>query len=173
MACTGSTRASGSPQGGGEPARRAMVGGLALSSATILAGGGNSLVNAVLARWLSPRQFGDAGLLVTVLLVATAGAGTLQLLAARRVAGGEDPVTVRSELHRRAWSLGGGAALAMTVASGGLARLFHVDGALPFVVFALGLPWFLAQAVERGLLQGRFRFGALAATMLEIGRAHV
>ncbi len=57
-------------------------------------------------------------------------------------------------------------ALAITVSSPLIAAVTSSASAVPFVLLAAGLPCYLAQAVERGVLQGRLRFGDLAATLV-------
>jgi O-antigen/teichoic acid export membrane protein len=46
-----------------------------------------------------------------------------------------------------------------------LAALLHSPSSLPYIVVGAGMPAFLAQAVERGLLQGQQRFGSMIAAL--------
>jgi O-antigen/teichoic acid export membrane protein len=137
-----------------------------------VSGAGNYAVNAMLARWLTPEEFGDASLLVTLLLMMTALAGCFQLVSARytsaAVAGGDHDgvMAVRLRLTRTAWTVGGALGLATALGAERLADLFTVGDPTALAVFGLGLPLFLAQAVERGILQGRLAFGRLAGTFI-------
>jgi O-antigen/teichoic acid export membrane protein len=141
---------------------------LLLTAATLVASGVNYLLNLLLARWMTPSEFGDANLIVTVMLGLTAVAVALQLLAARRISttdtAGAD--VHRRRLLRRAWAVGVAVAAVMTIASPFLQRMTSSASAVPFVLLAVGLPCYLAQAVERGVLQGQLRFGSLSATLV-------
>jgi O-antigen/teichoic acid export membrane protein len=154
-------------------AGRSLVrGGAVLSLAMLVANAGNYGLNIGLARWLSRAEFGDATLLVTLFLVATAVAVTLQLITAREVArldgGGDGRAADSLErwLARRATRWGVVAAFVLAAASPLLSDLFRMGGSLPLLVFAAGLPAFLALAVHRGARQGRLRFGRLALSFV-------
>ena len=152
--------------------RRVVAGGALLTGAMTVSGAGNYALNALLARWLTPEEFGDASLIVTLLLVVTALAGCLQLVAARygsaALARSDHDATmaIRQRLTRTAWTLGGVLALAVALGADGLAAGFKVADPTALVIFGLSLPLFLAQAVERGILQGRMAFGRLAGSFL-------
>ncbi len=138
-----------------------------VGSATLAASLANYLLNLLLARWLSPGPFGDANLVVTLLLAVTAVAVTLQLVTARRIGIGEaNGAAIRSQLLTRAWRVGV-ATGAIGIAISPLVRdATSSASAVPFVALAIGLPWYLAQAVERGVLQGTLRFSSLAMTLI-------
>ena len=139
-----------------------------LTGATLAASGVNYALNLLLARWMTPSEFGDANLVVTVMLGLTAVAVTLQLVTAQRIstAPAATQAVERLALLRRAWSVGLLVAIAIAVFSPLIASATSSASAMPFVLLALGLPFYLAQAVERGALQGRLRFGDLAATLI-------
>ena len=138
-----------------------------VGTATLVASVANYGLNLVLARWLEPAEFGDANLVVTLLLAITAVAVTLQLVAAKRISDAEgDVATVRVPLVRRAWWTGMALAVIGVAGAPVVRELTSSASAVPYVVLALGLPWYLAQSVERGVLQGCLRFGALASTLL-------
>ena len=139
-----------------------------LTGATLAASGVNYALNLLLARWMTPSEFGDANLVVTVMLGLTAVAVTLQLVTAQRIstAPAATQAVERLALLRRAWSVGLLVAIAIAVFSPLIASATSSASAMPFVLLALGLPFYLAQAVERGALQGRLRFGGLAATLI-------
>lgn len=149
------------------PAPSLARGGGLLAVATVAANAGNYALNLLLGRWLSPAEFADATLMVTLMLTLTSVALCLQLVAARFV--GADPAgsaRVIATLHRYAWL--GGTALGLLLI--GLApqwqQLFQTSSAWPFVVLGVGVPAYLAQSVGRGILQGRFRFGWIAASLV-------
>lgn len=157
--------------------RAIASGGAILGIAMIAANGGNYLLNVFLGRWLTPAEFADANLMVTIMLLATAVAVSLQLIGARftsvleteRADGGDVDASIaglRVWLERRA--LIGGVLLALVLAGGAdwWREFFNSADALPFVVLGLGMPFYFIQAVGRGELQGRLSFGSLAATFV-------
>lgn len=147
---------------------------LVLTVATLIASGGNYLLNLLLARWMTPSEFGDANLIVTIMLGLTAVAISLQLITAQSVSTASSDhadtsaswMGLRRNLLRRSWL--GGAALAMVLAaaSPAIRDVTSSASAVPFVLLALGMPFYLAQSVERGVLQGRLKFLDLAATLV-------
>ena len=139
-----------------------------LTGAMLAASGVNYALNLFLARTMTPSEFGDANLIVTVMLGLTAVAVTLQLVTAQRVSTAprpEQPAQRRS-LQRWAWRVGLVTAAALAASSPLVASATSSASAVPFVLLAAGLPFYLSQAVERGVLQGRLHFGDLAATFV-------
>lgn len=149
--------------------RALVVGGTLLGVATVAANAGNYVVNLLLGRWLSPGEFADATLMVTLWLTMSGVAMALVLVTARFV--GIDPygpstATLLRRLRRVAWLAGLGLAVLLAAGSPLWAGVFHTGGAWPFVVLAVGLPFHLALAVGRGTLQGRLGFRRLAASLI-------
>lgn len=141
-----------------------------LSGAVAIAGLGNYATNALLARRLDSEAFGDAALIVTLMLVITALAGCMQLLVASRTARVADlesmSITLVARYRRYAW-VGGGILAGVTAATSPvLSSLLNTGSALPFVIFAAAIPFQLVLAVDRGQLQGNMRFGALSRTFV-------
>jgi O-antigen/teichoic acid export membrane protein len=122
---------------------------------------GNYLFNVVMGRALGPALFSDLAVIVTLLLVVTLAAGSLQTAAAKAATepGGE---AVQAWLRRRAVAGGVAVAGVMALGSPTLATFFNASSAWPFTIFGLGVPALFAQAVDRGFLQGGARFGRLA-----------
>ncbi len=123
--------------------------------------GGNYLFNVVMGRALGPAPFSDLLVVLTLLLAMTLVSGTLQTAAAKLATesgGGAASRWLRSR------ALGAGSVLALVIAAGSpmLSRFFNVESPLPFIIIAAGVPALLAQAVDRGVLQGSVRFGRLA-----------
>lgn len=155
----------------GEPIEAAPSMGKAsatLASAMLVASAGNYLLNLFLARWMQPDEFGDANLMVTLMLATGAVAVALQLLTARRIstADAETARAARRASLRRAWMIGGAIGLLAVVGAPTLRDATSSASALPFVILGVGIPLYLAQAVERGVLQGELRFKRLALTFL-------
>lgn len=144
-------------------ARRQLSGALVLTGTMLGVSAANYLLNLILARFLSPAEFGDANLAVNLVLAAAAAAATFQLLSARHGAI-DDPngIDARRRLMRWAWGVGGAIGLGLTLGAPALAHTFTTSTPLLFVVVGLGIPVYLAQAVLRGALQGDLRLGRLA-----------
>ena len=152
--------------------KQLATGGAILGVAMIIANGGNYLLNVFLGRWLEPAEFADANLMVTIMLLVTAIAISLQLIAARftgihTVNGDEAAIVSMAQwLERRAAIAGGAVAVVLAAASPLLRDVFNSASAWPFVILGVGMPFYLVQAVGRGVLQGRLGFRPLAATFV-------
>lgn len=155
-----------------DDAKSLAAGGAALGIAMIIANAGNYLLNVFLGRWLTPAEFADANLMVTIMLLVTAAAISLQMIAARfagvyEVREDRDATSAMATwLGRLSWIGGGLLAAVLIVGSSPLATFFNSESAWPFVILGLGMPFYLAQAVGRGVLQGRLTFRPLAATFV-------
>ena len=167
------------PEVGRKPApwfvRRVAAHPLLTSSAlfflsTTLVNGGNYLFNLLLGRWLGPALFADVSIIITLFLFLTFITAGFQQTAAKFSAiysADHAPARVfalRRWLNRRSWVLG---ALCLLIVGGGAPfwqTFFHTTSPWIFVIFALGLPVYFVQGIDRGILQGQMRFGALAAS---------
>lgn len=129
---------------------------------------GNYLFNLILGRWLGPAAFSDLSIIVTLFLIVIFVTATLQTITARFTAvhTSENELEKISRLRvtmlRWAWGLGALLLLAFTLGAPLWANFFHTQSPIPFVIFGIGLPFYLAQGVNRGVLQGQTRFKALA-----------
>jgi O-antigen/teichoic acid export membrane protein len=130
------------------------------------ASGANYAVNALTARWFDAQGFSDASLLVTLVMLVTIGAVALQLMASRRVVVGGDPDAAIGWLHTLARQIGLWVGGVLVVLAPLWERVFSTSSALPFVLLGLGVPLYLSQAVDRGVLQAELRFVALAGTFV-------
>ncbi len=142
----------------------AARGATILTLATIGANLGNYIVNVMLGRWLTPEEFSDATLMVTLMLAATALAVSLQLVAAKTITGGTSRVA--GWLTSRALIIGSVLGAALVGGSPVLASFFNTESAVPFAILGIGMPFYAMQSVGRGVLQGRMQFGPLAATFV-------
>ncbi|MEM7093242.1 MAG: oligosaccharide flippase family protein [Actinomycetota bacterium] len=159
--------------GAGTDGKALVAGGSVLALAMFAANGGNYLLNVFLGRWLSPPDFADANLMVTLMLLVTAIAVSLQLIAARfagihAVSGTEDDTRAMAQSLQR-WAMIGGIAFGVLLGAGApmWADIFNVASPLPFIVLGLGMPCYLIQAVGRGVLQGQLEFRKLAGTFVK------
>lgn len=130
--------------------------------------GGNYLFNLILGRWLGPAYFADLSLLVTLMLMMTFITITFQLTAAKFAAAYtaqedvERLLGMRLWLARQAWIWGGLFALILILGAPFWQQFFHTVSMWPFIILGVGIPVYLAQGVERGMLQGQMRFSRLA-----------
>ena len=144
-----------------------LSGSVLLLSMTVV-NGGNYLFNLILGRWLGPAAFADLSLIVTLFLVVTLATATVQTVATKFSAtySAADNLPYIAGLRRWlgswAWFTGGLLLLFFGLGAPLLQQFFHTASAWPFVVLGLGLPVYLAQGVDRGLLQGQTRFGLLS-----------
>ena len=152
--------------------KQLAAGGSILAIATVAANAGNYLLNVFLGRWLTPAEFADANLMVTLMLLVTAIAVSLQLLAARfagvHQANGEPTRTdaLANWLVRRAGVVGVVLAAGLILPASWWQEFFNSGSPWPFVILGAGMPFYMAQAVGRGVLQGRLAFAPLAATFI-------
>jgi O-antigen/teichoic acid export membrane protein len=137
---------------------------LVLAAGMAVANAGNYAFNLVMAFLLGPEAYGALAALLALVLVGSVPGLALQAVVARRttLAGG-------AAWPGAGWLVGraGVGLIVLTVLAGpGLVLFLHLDSALPVLWLALALaPTPLLFAVQ-GLLQGRERFGALAAVMV-------
>ena len=146
--------------------------GLVLAIMTVNAG--NYGVNVLLANKLEPSLFGDASLMVTVLLLTGVLAATLQLstsVAILSSPSGQDKRLRAMRLLTNRLGLIGGVSLA--VISPLATSILRVESPWALVVMAAGVPLHLQLAVERGRLQGRLQLGRLALTFVVEGVVRV
>lgn len=156
---------SGSSHGGG-----LLRGGAVLFISATLVNAGNYLFNLIMGRWLGPSAFADLSLIVTLLLVTSFLTTSVQTPTARFsavfAAARDLPgiASLRRFSLRLALLIGLGLMVIFALGAPLWTSFFSVSSPIPFILFGLFAPFFLVQGVERGLLQGRTRFGLLAAT---------
>ena len=152
--------------------RALLAGGTILAVAMMAANAGNYGLNVLLGRWLGTGEFADANLMVTLMLLATAIAVSLQLISCRfagrhHVSGTNDRADQLARwLEHRAIIAGMTLGVVLVAGAPWLSRFFQTRSAWPFAILGLGIPFYLAQGVGRGMLQGRLRFGSLAMTFV-------
>ena len=139
------------------------------SSATIV-NIGNFLFNLLLGRWLGPSSFSDLSVVITLFLTIMFFAATLQTATAHFTA----IYTSRNDLKKIAnlrmimlrWAAGIGIFLMSVFGFGSsvFQEFFGTDSEQIFIIFAFGIPFYMLQGVNRGILQGQTRFRSLSAT---------
>lgn len=152
--------------------RRLVGGGSMLAAAMMIANAGNYVLNLYIGRVLTPAEFSDANLMVTFLFSLTTIALCLQLVAARFIArndalgfSGDSDQLARS-LRRVALIAGVATGVVLAVASTSWSDVFHTASPLPFVILGVGVPFWLVQAVGRGVMQARLQFAPLALSFV-------
>jgi len=154
---------------------RHLRGGFFASSALLfismsIVNGGNYLFNLLLGRWLGPAAFADLTLIITLMLMVIFITATFQLTAVKFTAiytvDNDDARLngMRRWLKRHARFLG---IILMLILAGGAPlwqQFFHTQSAFPFIILGIGLPFYFAQGIDRGILQGQMRFSRLAGS---------
>lgn len=147
-----------------------LTGSALLFISATLVNAGNYLFNLLLGRWLGPAAFADLSLMVTLFLVTSFITAGLQTPAARfgaLFAADQDLqglASVRRWGKRRAAWIGVGLMLVLALGAPLWASFFSTASLWPFVIFGIFIPFYMLQGVDRGLLQGRTKFGWLAVT---------
>jgi O-antigen/teichoic acid export membrane protein len=148
--------------------RTLLAGSTLLFVSTFSANAGNYVSTLVMARWLGPDAFADANLIFTLPLLLSFATMTFTLTTAKFSAeytAQSDLFALSSLRHwliRRALLVGASMTVLFALGAPLLANGFHIGSAWPFLIFSVGLPMFVAQSVDRGVLQGQIRFGLLA-----------
>jgi O-antigen/teichoic acid export membrane protein len=137
---------------------------LVLAAGMAVANAGNYAFNVVMAFLLGPEAYGALAALLALVLVGSVPGLALQAVVARRttLAGG-------AAWPGAGWLVGraGAGLVLLTVLIGpGLVLFLHLDSAVPVAWLALALAPTPLLFATQGLLQGRERFGALAAVMV-------
>lgn len=150
--------------------RRLVTGGALLAVAMLAANAGNYVLNLFLGRVLTPAEFSDANLMVTLLFTLTAIALCLQMVAARFVARSDEsgyPGDSDALVRRlRMFALWAGILVGGVFVGGAVlwSDVFRTASPWPFVVLGAGVPFWMVQAVVRGALQARLAFSSLSVS---------
>ena len=147
------------------PRRRSLRrNALVLAAGMGVANAGNYGFNVVMAFLLGPEAYGALAALLALVLVGSVPGLALQAVVARRttLAGGAAWPGAGWLVGRAGLGLG----LLTVLAGPGLVLFLHLDSPVPVVWLALALAPTPVLFAVQGLLQGRERFGALAAVMV-------
>jgi O-antigen/teichoic acid export membrane protein len=143
-----------------------------LAIAMLVANAGNYVLNLFLGRVLTPAEFSDANLMVTFLFTLTSIALCLQLVAARFIARADekgftgDSDRLARRLRRVALVAGVVTGVVLALASPFWSSVFNTASWVPFVILGFGVPFWLVQAVGRGVMQARLLFAPLALSFV-------
>ncbi|PIB34746.1 hypothetical protein BFP72_04650 [Reichenbachiella sp. 5M10] len=133
---------------------------------TMIVNGGNYLYNLVLGRVLTPAQFSEAGILVTLLLAFSFLAMTFQIVSAKFSIelDGVDQIAFRQWVSKISLYAGGVLSFGMMLGSGFISDYFHIDDIWALLVFSLALPLYFLMSVKRGFMQGKEKFIELSTS---------
>ena len=130
--------------------------------ATIIVNIFNYGLNVVLARWLGPEGFSEANILaVMVMIFSFLGLG-VQMIAAKLEA--EQEYSWLSHLRSKVWIYATITAIILVFASAYIQNYLQFNSPYSLIIVFVGLPFYLGLCIQRGVIQGRERFGRLAMT---------
>ena len=132
----------------------------------LVVNGGNYLYNLILGRILGPKQFADAAVLITFLLVLSFVAMTFQLATAKFSVIFEANLFISfiSKVYKNAIIVGISLGALIIIFSKQLQEVFNTSTSSMFVVFGIGVPLYFLMSVNRGVFQGKKAFKALSIT---------
>ncbi len=129
---------------------------------------GNYLYNLVLGRWLGPELFSNVALLVTLLLMLSFLAMTLQLLSAKFII--ELPIekinSFKNKLFKISLRVGILLSFLCIAFAENLDDLFNLNNIYALYIFALGIPVYFIMSISRGLHQGKQEFTKLSQSYI-------
>ena len=129
---------------------------------------GNYLYNLILGRWLGPKVFSNVALLVTLLLMLSFLAMTIQLLSAKFII--ELPIekinSFKNNLFKISIRIGVLLTLLCLVFAENFDRLFNLNNIYALYIFAFGIPLYFIMSVSRGIHQGRQEFTKLSQSYI-------
>jgi O-antigen/teichoic acid export membrane protein len=150
------------------PTARLRLGALAFLVGSVMVHAGNYGFNLVAVRLLSPAEYADVALTVSLLLFAGFFTVGLQMATARTVAELGTNHTAARRLAgwfaRRTFRLGLVVGGLVALATPALTATFQTASPVPILAVALALPWAFEAGVGRGLAQGLEQFGRLAGS---------
>ena len=129
---------------------------------------GNYLYNLVLGRWLGPELFSNVALLVTLLLMLSFLAMTLQLLSAKFIIElpSEKINSFKNKLFKLSFGIGTLLTILCVFFAKNINELFHLNNPSAIYIFALGIPVYFMMSISRGLHQGKQDFTKLSQSYI-------
>ncbi len=129
---------------------------------------GNYLYNLILGRWLGPVLFADVAVLITLLLVLSFLAMTIQLLCAKFVIEipPERTDNFKKVIYKYTLLFSAIIGFLCILFADQLIDIFRLNNPLIFFLFGLGVPIYFVMSVSRGLHQGKQEFISLSQSYL-------
>ncbi|KQC33364.1 sugar isomerase [Nonlabens sp. YIK11] len=127
---------------------------------------GNYAYNLLLGRFLGPRAFADAVILITLLLVLSFVAMTFQLTVAKYMVElhSRNQNSFIQQAYKYALTFGLVLGAAVVIFAPELQSLFQTESSLMFTIFGAAVPLYFIMSVNRGKLQGDQSFVELSIT---------
>lgn len=127
---------------------------------------GNYLYNLIIGRLLGPKEFADAAILITFLLVLSFLAMTFQLVTAKYVVLFDSSIisSLLKYIVKRALYIGILLGVLIILFSKHLQSVFNTNTSTMFVLFGFGVPLYFFMSVNRGIFQGNKKFVKLSIT---------
>jgi len=129
---------------------------------------GNYLYNLVLGRFLGPKEFSNVALLVTLLLMLSFLAMTIQLLSAKFII--ELPIKKINSFKNKVFKISVRVGVLLTllciIFAENLDRLFNLNNIYALYIFAFGIPVYFIMSISRGIHQGRQEFTKLSQSYI-------
>ncbi|HUR36351.1 MAG TPA: oligosaccharide flippase family protein [Terriglobales bacterium] len=125
--------------------------------------------NVSMARLLGPAEFGHVTAVATLLMLASAVTLSFQLVCAKFIARNTTSTgkaLIHDSLMRRAWIVGAAIGAGMIIASPAIAGLLRLPSPMLIVLLGVGLLFYPALGVRRGVLQGECNFRFLSGNFV-------
>ncbi len=125
--------------------------------------------NVSMARLLGPAEFGHVTAVATLLMLASAVTLSFQLVCAKFIARNTTSAAkalIHDGLMKRAWVVGAAVGVGMILASGAISHLLRLPSPLLVVLLAVGMMFYPALGVKRGVLQGTCNFRYLSGNFV-------
>ena len=148
-----------------------LRGGVLVFGANLVWNASNFAFNAIAARSLGPRSYGELAAAVVLLYVASPVLVSVQTVVSRvatalDVRGEQDLLRSALALHlKRLAFVATVIAGALALSSSAVARFLRLDSGIPIAIVGVGLCLSLFPHCQRGVLQGTQRFDRLAASV--------
>lgn len=144
-------------------------GTVVLLVATVIVNAGNYLLNLLLCKYLGPVLFAEANIIATVVMIFSFIALGIQLTAAKFLASTTEEEQEGIYVFIKSKSLQGGLILAIVglVCSAGLSSFLKFNSSIPLLFLFGSLPLYFLMSLQRGKMQGRLNFRALARTYVQ------
>lgn len=129
---------------------------------------GNYLYNLLLGRWLGPEIFSNVALLITLLLMLSFLAMTIQLISAKFII--ELPIekinSFKNKLFKTSIRIGLLLTFLCLFFAESLDRLFNLNNIYALYIFAFGIPVYFVMSISRGIHQGKQEFTKLSQSYI-------
>lgn len=146
--------------------KRKISGEQVFMLSVLIVNAGNYIYNLLLGRILGPKDFADAALLITLLLVLSFLGMTFQLAMAKFAVTLESKQwqVFKNVMYKYAAYFGVAIGLGIIASSKLLQQIFNMETHWVFVIMGLGVPLYFFISVNRGELQGKQSFMNLSVT---------